>query len=169
MDQERDIAAAVRAVTVAVLNQDGSVVMDEETVTTAAAEDPEYQLLISKSNSRAEAAIKAAKRLLRSNTGPGGSLDNDRASKALLQYLNTPLRDGDKSPAQLATGRQLRDRVLVARQHYKIDQHWMRNLRQRERAMVKAQDEVPLVRGGVQCSLPPWEPDMQVRVQDAGS
>ena len=48
MDQEGDIAAAVRPVTVAVLNQDGSVVMDEETVTRAAAEDPKYQLLLSK-------------------------------------------------------------------------------------------------------------------------
>ena len=48
MDQEEDIAAAVRAVTVAVLNQDSSVIMDEETVTRAPAEDPEYQLLLSK-------------------------------------------------------------------------------------------------------------------------
>lgn len=121
------------------------------------------------SNGRAEAAVKAAKRLLRSNTGPGGSLDNDRASKALLQYLNTPLRDVDKSPAQLATGRQLRDSIPVARQHYKIDQHWKRSLRRREQAMVKAQDELPQVRGGVQRSLPPLEPGTQVRVQDANS
>lgn len=48
MDQEEDIADAVSAVTVTVLNQDGSVVIDEEIVTRAAAEDPEYQLLLSK-------------------------------------------------------------------------------------------------------------------------
>ena len=48
MDQEGDTASAVRAVTVAVLNQDGSIIMDKETVTRAAAEDPEYQLLLSK-------------------------------------------------------------------------------------------------------------------------
>jgi len=53
------------------------------------------------SNGRAEAAVKSAKRLLRANTGAGGSLDSDKVSKALLQYLNTPLREVNKSPAQL--------------------------------------------------------------------
>lgn len=60
------------------------------------------------SNGRAEAAVKSAKRLLRTNTGAGGSLGADKALVALLQYLNTPLRGVDKSPAQLAMGRQLR-------------------------------------------------------------
>ncbi|KAG0711519.1 hypothetical protein GWK47_020455 [Chionoecetes opilio] len=120
---------------------------------------------------RAEIAVKAAKRLLRSNTGPGGSLDNDRASKALLQYLNTPLRDVNKSPAQLATGRQLRDGVPVAKQHYRVDQHWKKNLRQRERAMVRTQDELPQARGGVHRhrQLPPLEPGTRVWIQDADS
>ena len=75
----------------------------------------------------------------------------------------------EKSLAQLATGRQLRDSVPVARQHYKIDQHWKRSLRQRERAVVNAQDKIPLERGEVQRCLPPLEPGMQVRVQDANS
>ncbi|KAK3889447.1 hypothetical protein Pcinc_006555 [Petrolisthes cinctipes] len=43
------------------------------------------------SNGRAEAAVKSAKRLLRANTGGGGSLRTDKVSVALLQYLNTPL------------------------------------------------------------------------------
>lgn len=55
-------------------------------------------------NGRAEAAVKSTKRLLRGNAAPGGGLDCDRASIALLQYLNTPLRGVDKSPAQLAMG-----------------------------------------------------------------
>ena len=42
------------------------------------------------SNGRAEAAVKTAKRLLRDNTGPGGTLNTDKVSVALLQYLNTP-------------------------------------------------------------------------------
>ena len=75
------------------------------------------------SNGRAEAAVKAAKRLLMTNTGPGGSLNTDRVSSALLQYLNTPLRGINKSPAQLAAGRQLRDGVPAAKQHYKVDIH----------------------------------------------
>ncbi|XP_045101465.1 uncharacterized protein LOC123498425 [Portunus trituberculatus] len=75
------------------------------------------------SNGRAEAAVKTAKRIIRANTGSGGSLDTDKTSLAVLQYLNTPLRSVNKSPAQLATGRQLRDGVPTARRHYKVDRH----------------------------------------------
>lgn len=51
------------------------------------------------SNGRAKAAVKTAKRIIRDNTFPGGSLDNDKANLAILQYLNTPLRCINKSPA----------------------------------------------------------------------
>ena len=67
------------------------------------------------SNGRAEAAVKTAKRILMDNTGPGGTLNTDKVSVALLQYHNTPLREINRSPAQLATGRQLRDGVLADR------------------------------------------------------
>ena len=66
------------------------------------------------------------------NIGPGGSLDTDKVTAALLQYLNTPLRGINKSPAQLAAGRQLRDGVPTAKQHYKVDIHWRKILRDRE-------------------------------------
>lgn len=121
------------------------------------------------SNGRAEVAVKAVKRLLRSNTGPRGSLDTDGMSKALLQCLNTPLRDVKKLQAQLANGRQLRDGVPVARQHYKIDQHWKRNLRQREQTMAMNQEKLPHARRGVHRHLPPLEPGTRVWVQDANS
>lgn len=65
---------------------------------------------------------EAAKRILRGNTGVGSSLNCDKTPQA-LQYLNTPLRGRNNSPAQLATGRQLRNGILVVRQHYKVDQH----------------------------------------------
>lgn len=49
MYQEWDIAAAVCVVTVAVLNQEGSSFTDKVTVArAAAAEDPQYQMLINK-------------------------------------------------------------------------------------------------------------------------
>ena len=84
------------------------------------------------SNGRAEAAVKAAKRLLMTNTGPGGSLNTDRVSAALLQYLNTPLRGINKSPAQLAACRQLCDGVPADKQHYKVDINWRKTLRNRK-------------------------------------
>ena len=61
------------------------------------------------SNGRAEVAVKAAKRLLRSNIGPNGSLDNDKFLAALLQARNTPDPDCNLSPAQIIFGKPLRD------------------------------------------------------------
>lgn len=61
------------------------------------------------SNGRAEVAVKSTKRLLRSNIGPTGQLDNDRFLRALLQLRNTPDPDCDISPAQIIFGKPLRD------------------------------------------------------------
>ena len=117
------------------------------------------------SNGRAEAAVKTAKRLLRDNTGPGGTLDTDEMSMALLQYLNTPLRDINRSPAQLAAGRQLRDGVPAARQHYKIDRAWHKTLRDREIKMAEAHKNVVSKRG-THKTLSPIKPGSRVWVQN---
>ena len=118
------------------------------------------------SNGRAEAAVKVAKRALRGNTGAGGSLDCDRAAQAILQYLNTPLRGVEKSPAQLATGRQLRDGVPVARQHYKVGQHWRRALKDREVQMARSQALHPAARGETPRQSPALQAGDVVLVQD---
>ena len=44
-------------------------------------------------NSRAELAVKSAKRLLRENMLPTGQLNNDGVPRALLQYCNTTNKD----------------------------------------------------------------------------
>ena len=117
------------------------------------------------SNGRAEAAVKSAKRLLRNNTTSGGSLNNDRFPKALLQYLNTPLKEGNKSPAQLATGRQLCDGIPVHRQHYKVDKQWQQTLRGRERAMTRQHCNV-MERQGAPRTLIALLPGTRVWVQN---
>ena len=61
------------------------------------------------SNGRAEVAVKKAKRLLLSNTGPTGSLDNDGFLRAMLQLRNSPDPDCNISPAQIIFGRPIRD------------------------------------------------------------
>ncbi|KAK3888979.1 hypothetical protein Pcinc_006984 [Petrolisthes cinctipes] len=117
------------------------------------------------SNGRAEVAVKSAKRLLRANTGGGGSLRTDKVSVALLQYLNTQLRGVKKSPAQLAMGRQLRDGVPAHQQHYKVDSHWRGALRARERESVRQQG-VWVERQGATRTLPPLMLGTQVWVQN---
>ena len=49
------------------------------------------------------------KHLLKGNTGRKGAIDTDKVAQDLLQYRNTPLRGINKSPAELALGRSLRD------------------------------------------------------------
>ena len=85
------------------------------------------------------------KRLLEGNLGPRGSIDNDKTAQALMQYRNTPLRDVDKSPAQLALGRPIRDTLPLPRERYRISAEWARHLHEREVAM-KNRNEVTKIK-----------------------
>ncbi|KAF0291933.1 uncharacterized protein FJT64_009979 [Amphibalanus amphitrite] len=88
------------------------------------------------SNGRAEAAVKSAKAILRTSTSASG-IDSDKAIEALIQYHNTPLRDGGKSPAQLLMGRQLRGGVPVVKKHLVVNDHWTDHLQKREAEMTQ--------------------------------
>ena len=99
------------------------------------------------------------------NTGQGGSLNTDKVSVALLQYHNTPLRDINKSPAQLATGRQLRDGVPAHRQHYKVNYNWKKTLREREVKLAEAHENV-ISKSGAHRTLPPMSTGARVWVQN---
>ena len=61
------------------------------------------------SNGRAEVAVKSAKRLLRSNTGPSGTLNSDNFLRVMLQLRDTPDPDCNISPAQIVFGKPMRD------------------------------------------------------------
>ena len=118
-----------------------------------------------KSNGRAEAAVRSAKAILRGNTSPGGGIDTDKVVLALLQYHNTPLRDGDKSPAQLLMGRQLRGGVPVPNIHLRVAEYWQDFLQERELQMAKT-GEVTEERTRSLRELPPLKVGQCVRMQD---
>ncbi len=82
--------------------------------------------------------MKLLKRLLRGNVGPRGSLNNDNVDRALLQYRNTPLRGVNKSPAQFALGRHIRDALSLTRERYHIDPGWSQHLHEREVKMTES-------------------------------
>ena len=63
------------------------------------------------SNGRAEFAVKTAKRIVKENTGPQGSLDNDNVAWAIFQYWNIPIQSIGLSPAQLLLYCQLHDSI----------------------------------------------------------
>ena len=56
---------------------------------------------------RAELGVRIAKRIVSENTGPGGTLDTDIVTRALLTYRNTPNKDIGLTPAQMLYRRRL--------------------------------------------------------------
>ena len=89
------------------------------------------------SNLRAEQGVKLAKQLIRDNTDKSGSLDNDKFARAILNYRNTPLRDINRSPAQIVTGRQLRDHMPSNPASFRPSKEWLITKEQRELALAK--------------------------------
>ena len=119
------------------------------------------------SNGRAEAGVKSLKRLLADNTGARGSINTDNLARALLQYRNTPLRDINKSPAELALGRELRDTLPLPTERYKVNPHWAFVLRERERTMSEKNNEVKVRHDENAHSLPELTVGDRVLCQNA--
>ena len=84
------------------------------------------------SNGRAEVTVKSAKRMIRENTNSDGSLNNDSAARAILQYRNTPLQDCNFSPAQILFHRQLRNTISCHPSNYQLHQEWIELAKERE-------------------------------------
>lgn len=89
------------------------------------------------SNGRAELAVKAAKRIVFGNTTANGSLDNDKAARAVLQYRNTPIQGIGLSPAQMLLHRNLRDELPARPQYYKPHPEWVIAASHREKSLYK--------------------------------
>ena len=66
------------------------------------------------SNSRAEAAVKTAKRALMDNVETNGGLNTDNVVRALLAIHNTPYPECKKSPAEIIFNRKLRGLVPLS-------------------------------------------------------
>jgi hypothetical protein len=84
------------------------------------------------SNCRADLA---GKKLLRDNTGHGGSLDTDKIMRAVLQYHNTPMQDSRRSPAQMVFGCQMRDFIPSLTYKYEPAKDWAVSQEHRERTL----------------------------------
>ena len=94
------------------------------------------------SNGRAEVAVKSAKRLLRANVGPTGSLDNDRFMRAMLQLHNTPDPDCNVSPSEVIFGKPIRDAFSFSNRaqflsHSTIGPQWKDAWKRKELALRK--------------------------------
>ena len=81
--------------------------------------------------------MKSAKRMIRENIGPDGSLKKDRFLRALMLHRNTPDRDTLLSPAQVIFGRNLRDFLPCPQARYQVHPQWILQREDREKSLAK--------------------------------
>ena len=89
------------------------------------------------SNQRAELGVKSAKRLIRENISPSGSLETDGFRRGLLAHRNTPDRDTGLSPAQVIFGRPIREFLPIIPMKYRPRPEWKLTMEQRELALAR--------------------------------
>ena len=89
------------------------------------------------SNQRAELGVKSAKRLIRENISPSGSLETDGFRRGLLAHRNTPDRDTGLSPAQVIFGRPIREFLPIIPMKYRPRPEWRLTMEQRELALAR--------------------------------
>ena len=89
------------------------------------------------SNGRAEIAVRAGKRIIYDNVSSDGSLNNDKAARAILQYRSTPLPDINLSPAQILLHRNIRDGLPAHPDHYIPHKEWVITAEERDLAYAR--------------------------------
>jgi hypothetical protein len=82
--------------------------------------------------------MKIRKKLLRDNTGHGGSLVTNKFMRAVLQYRNTTMQDCRRSRAQI--GRQMRDFIPSLTYKYKPAKDWAVTQEHRERTLANKRE-----------------------------
>ena len=75
------------------------------------------------------------KRLIIDNAKSDGSLDNNKAAQAVMQYRNTPVPYINLSPAQILFHCQLRDHIPANQVHCKLHKDWIISANQCEKAL----------------------------------
>ena len=93
------------------------------------------------SNSRAELAVKSAKRMLRDNLTADGKFSSNKMMAAILQFRNTPLQDCRRSPAQMVFGRYMRDLLPAVKTKYEPMKDYFMSHELRERMLAKRREQ----------------------------
>ena len=117
------------------------------------------------SNGRAEVGVKAAKRIIYDNTAADGSLNSDKATRAMLQYRNTPQKDIGLSPAQMLLHRQLRDHLPADAKLYQPNREWLISATDREKAFEQRNERLASRYNQSAHPLPPLSVQTPVLIQ----
>ena len=91
------------------------------------------------SNGKAEATVKSMKKLIKSAWN-GRIVDDDKLTRALLQYRNTPSRKDGLSPAQKLYGHPIQDTLPAHRKAFLLE--WQRPVAEAEQQAITTQETV---------------------------
>ena len=119
-----------------------------------------------RANTRAELGVRSMKRLLRENTGPSGTLNCDRFSRAILEYRNTPCRDLGVSPSNILFGRNLKDHLPTTTENLKVRKEWRFDREMREQALAVKFAEIERSLGKGARDLPSLDVGDMVQIQN---
>ena len=86
-------------------------------------------------NKRAEVGVKSAKRIIRENVGPNGTLNTNKVTQALLAHRNCPDPTTQVSPSQIVFGRSIRD--IIPQKSYTPDRAWRDMAKARESSFLR--------------------------------
>ena len=93
------------------------------------------------SNGKAEATVKSMKKIIRA-AWSGRHLDDDKLTRALLQYRNTPSRKDGQSPAQKLFGHPIQDTLPAHRRVFKPE--WQMDSLEAEKRAISTREAVEL-------------------------
>jgi len=93
------------------------------------------------SNGKAEATVKSMKNLIRASW-TGKCLDEDKLTRALLQYRNTPSRKDGLSPAQKLFGRPIQD--ILPAHHRAFSAEWQCNTKDVEKQTISTKETLEM-------------------------
>ena len=89
------------------------------------------------SNQLAEGTIKAAKRMLRDNTGTQGTLDTNKYLAAKLTHRNRPDPETSISSSNVVFDRRIKDLMPIRPGRLRVAPRWAKMLKQQETVMAR--------------------------------
>ena len=119
-----------------------------------------------RANKRAEVAVKSAKRLIRGNLGPRGTLDTDAFARALLEHRNTVDPLTGLSPAMVIFGREMKGFLPTQNGKFQPRQEWRLEADLREQAHAKRHAKMEERLSAHSWPLPPLQVGDSVAIQD---
>lgn len=93
------------------------------------------------SNGKAEATVKPMKNLIRA-PWTGKCLDEDKLTRALLQYRDTPSRKDGLSPAQKLFGQPIQD--ILPAHHRAFSAEWQHNTKDAEKQAISTKETLEM-------------------------